>query len=106
MIVNSNDFDKNKLNKIQHILKNKGLKLNEQKKNYNKKFSKGIFPAKSKWNDGKYGGRENREKLELSMEFQKKKKENKFLKKNIISKEHFYDITYKNNHIKRNKSIE
>ena len=106
LTVNSNDLDKNKINRIERILKNKGLKLNELKNNYNKKYSKGIFPAKSKWNDGKYGGRENREKLELSMEFQKNKKENKFHKKNIISKENFYDITYKNNNSKRNKSVE
>jgi hypothetical protein len=106
LIINSNDFDKSKLNRIEKVLKNKGLKLNEIKNNYNKKYSRGIFPAKSKWNDGKYGGREAKEKLQLSMEFQKKEKQNKFHKKNLISKNNFYDITYKNNNIKRNKSME
>ena len=106
LIINSNDFDKSKLNRIEKVLKNKGLKLNEIKNNYNKKYSRGIFPAKSKWNDGKYGGREAKEKSELTKEFQKKEKENKFHKKNLISKQHFYDITYKNNNIKRNKSME
>lgn len=103
LILNSNDVDKTKLDKIGRILKSKGLKFNELKNNYNKKFGKGIFPAKSKW-DGKFGGRENNEKLKLSLEFQKNKKENKFMKKSVISKQHFYDITYKNNQIKRNKS--
>ena len=106
LVLNSNDIDTNKFHKIERILKSKGLKCNELKNNYNKKFSKGIFPAKSKWNDGKYGGRENLEKLELSMEFQKKKKENKFHKKIVISKQNFYDVTYKNSQIKRNKSTE
>ena len=91
------------MDKIGRILKSKGLKFNELKNNYNKKFGKGIFPAKSKW-DGKFGGRESNEKLKLSLEFQKNKKENKFMKKSVISKQHFYDITYKNNQIKRNKS--
>jgi hypothetical protein len=45
------------------------LKFNELKNNYNKKFGKGIFPAKSKWDDGKFGGRENNEKLKLSTKF-------------------------------------
>ena len=103
LILNSNDVDKTKLDKIGRILKSKGLKFNELKNNYNKKFGKGIFPAKSKW-DGKFGGRESNEKLKLSLEFQKNKKENKFMKKSVISKQHFYDITYKNNQIKRNKS--
>ena len=103
LILNSNDVDKTKLDKIGRILKSKGLKFNELKNNYNKKFGKGIFAAKSKW-DGKFGGRENNEKLKLSLEFQKNKKENKFMKKSVISKQHFYDITYKNNQIKRNKS--
>ena len=103
LILNSNDVDKTKLDKIGRILKSKGLKFNVLKNNYNKKFGKGIFPAKSKW-DGKFGGRENNEKLKLSLEFQKNKKENKFMKKSVISKQHFYDITYKNNQIKRNKS--
>ena len=103
LILNSNDVDKTKLDKIGRILKSKGLKFNELKNNYNKKFGKGIFPAKSKW-DGKFGGRENNEKLKLSLEFQKNKKENKFMKKSVISKQQFYDITYKNNQIKRNKS--
>lgn len=106
LVLNSSDIDSNKFHKIERILKSKGLKCNELKNNYNKKFSKGIFPAQSKWNDGKYGGRENREKLELSMEFQKKKKENKFHKKSVISKQNFYDVTYKNSQIKRNKSTE
>lgn len=106
LIVNSNEIDSNKLNKMQKILKNKGLKLNEITNNYNKRFSKGIFPAKSKWNDGKYGGRENLEKLELSMEYKRKKDENKFHKKNILSKNNFIDLKYKNNEIKRNKSVE
>ena len=103
LILNPNDVDKTKLDKIGRILKSKGLKFNELKNNYNKKFGKGIFPAKSKW-DGKFGGRESNEKLKLSLEFQKNKKENKFMKKSVISKQHFYDITYKNNQIKRNKS--
>ena len=106
LVLNSSDIDSNKFHKIERILKSKGLKCNELKNNYNKKFSGGIFPAHSKWNDGKYGGRENKEKLELSMEFQKKKKENKFHKKSVISKQNFYDITYKNTQIKRNKSTE
>ena len=106
LIIDSNEIDSNKLNKMQRILKNKGLKLNELKNNYNKKFSKGIFPAKSKWNDGKYGGRENSEKLELSMAYKRKKDENLFHKKNILSKNFFVDLKYKNNEIKRNKSVE
>ena len=106
LIINSIDLDKSKLTRIEKILKNKGLKLNEIKNNYNKKFSRGIFPAKSKWNDDRYGGRETREKKELSIEFQKKRKENQFNKKNLMSKQLFYDITYKNNNIKRNKSME
>ena len=61
-------------------LRSNKVKLNEIKNNYNKKYSRGIFPAKSKWNDGKYGGREAKEKLQLSMEFQKKEKQNKFHK--------------------------
>ena len=106
LIVNSNDLDKSKLNKIERMLKTKGLKLDELKNNYNKKYCKGLFPAKSKWNDDKYGGRENSEKLQMSMEFKKKEKENKFHKKYVISKQQFIDVTYKNNHIKRNKSME
>ena len=39
LIINSKDIDKNKLHKIERILKNKGLKLNEQKNNFNKKYS-------------------------------------------------------------------
>ena len=106
LILNSNDVDKTKLDKIGRILKSKGLKFNELKNDYKKKLGKGIFPAKSKWNDDKFGGRESREKLQLSMEHQKNKKENKFLKKSIITKQNFYDVTYKNNHVKRNKSVE
>ena len=106
LIINSIDLDKSKLTRIEKILKNKGLKLNEIKNNYNKKFSRGIFPAKSKWNDDRYGGRETREKKELSIGFQKKRKENQVHKKNLMSKQLFYDITYKNNNIKRNKSME
>ena len=107
LIVNSNEVNGHKLHKIERILKSKGLKLNELKNNFNKKYSKGIFPAKSKWNDGRYGGRENSEKLELSMEYKKKRDENKFHKKNILSKNNFVDITYKNNNtVKRNKSME
>ena len=107
LILNSNEVNGHKLHKIERILKSKGLKLNELKNNFNKKYSKGIFPAKSKWNDGRYGGRENSEKLELSMEYKKKRDENKFHKKNILSKNNFVDITYKNNNtVKRNKSME
>ena len=108
LILNSNDIDNNKFNKIEKILKSKGLKLNEVKRNYSKKCSSEIFPAKSKWNDGKYGGRESKEKLELSMEFQKKNRENKFHKKNLISKNNYFDVKYKNNNnnLKRNKSVE
>ena len=104
LILNSNDVDKTKLDKIGRILKSKGLKFNELKNNYNKKIGNSIFPAKSKWNDNKFGGRENREKLQLSMEHQKNKKENKFLKKSTITKQNYFDVTYKNNQIKRNKS--
>ena len=104
LIINSNDVDKTKLDKIGRILKSKGLKFNELKNNYKKKLGKGIFPAKSKWNDNKFGRRESREKLQLSMEHQKNKKENKFLKKSTITKQNDYDVTYKNNQIKRNKS--
>ena len=106
LILNANEVKSEQLYKIQKILKNEGLKLNEMKNNYNKKFSKGIFPAKSRWNDGKYGGRENLEKMELSKEFKKKNDENKFHKKNILSKNNFVDYKYKNNIIKRNKSVE
>ena len=108
LILNSNDIDNNKFNKIEKILKSKGLKLNEVKRNYSKKCSSEIFPAKSKWNDGKYGGRESKEKLELSMEFQKKNRENKFHKKNLISKNNYFDVKYKNNNnnLRRNKSVE
>ena len=108
LILNSNDIDNNKFNKIEKILKSKGLKLNEVKRNYSKKCSSEIFPAKSNWNDGKYGGRESKEKLELSMEFQKKNRENKFHKKNLISKNNYFDVKYKNNNnnLRRNKSVE
>ena len=100
LIINSKDIDKNKLHKIERILKNKGLKLNEQKNNFNKKYSGGIFPAKSKWNDGKYGGRENKEKFVLSMEFKKNTKENKFHKNSNFSKNNSFDFKYKNKPMK------
>ena len=108
LILNSNDIDNNKFNKIEKILKSKGLKLNEVKRNYSKKCSSEIFPVKSEWYDGKYGGRESKEKLELSMEFQKKNRENKFHKKNLISKNNYFDVKYKNNNnnLRRNKSVE
>ena len=106
LILNANDIDSNKFNKIEKILKSNGLKLNEVKNNFKKKSSNAIFPAQSKWDDGKYGGREAKEKLKLSMEFQKKNRENKFHKKNLISKDNYFDVKYKNNNLRRNKSVE
>ena len=106
LILNANDIDSNKFNKIEKILKSNGLKLNEVKNNFKKKSSNAIFPAQSKWDDGKYGGREAKEKLKLSMEFQKKNRENRFHKKNLISKDNYFDVKYKNNNLRRNKSVE
>ena len=110
VVLNSNDINSKKFKKIEKYIKNKGLKLDEVKKNFNKKFTRGIYPDKSKWCDTTYGGRESFEKAELTNKFKKDQKENKFHKKNFISKNNFYrDVKYKNNFEikpKRYKSVE
>ena len=110
IVLNSNDINSKKFNKIEKYIKNKGLKLDEVKKNFNIKFTRGIYPDKSKWCDTTYGGRENFEKAELSNKFKKAQKEKKFHKKNFISKNNFYqDVKYKNNFEikpKKYKSVE
>lgn len=108
--INLNDVNTNKFNKIERFIKKKGLKINEVKKDYHIKYTRGIYPNKSDWKDITYGGREKFEKLEISNKFQKDHKDNKFLKKNIISKINFYqNFQYKNNfeiRPKRYKSVE
>jgi hypothetical protein len=95
--INSKDINSYKFKNVEKIIKNKGLKLDEVKNNYNKKYTKGIFPAKSKWNDKKYGGREVFEKTEMSEKFKKDEQANKFKKKTILTKNNFYkDVKYKN----------
>ena len=98
IILNSKDINSNKFKKIEKYIKNKGLKFNEVKKSYNIKYTSGIYPKKSGWNDVTYGGREKFEKSEISSRFQKEQSEGKFHKKNLLSKTNFYkDIKYKNN---------
>lgn len=108
--INLNDVNSNKLNKIEKLMKKKGLKINGVKKDYHIKYTRGIYPNKSDWKDVTYGGREKFEKFEISSKFQKDHKENKFRKKDIMSKLNFYhNYRYKNNfHIspKRYKSVE
>lgn len=110
IILNNEDIKSKKFNIIEKYIKNKGLKLNEVKNNYNIKYTRGIFPNKTSWNDLTYGGREKFEKLEISSRYNKEKSEGKFHKKNILSKTNYYKgVKYKNNFEikpKRYKNVE
>ena len=109
IILNPNDINSQDYKNIQRIIRNRGLKLDEEKKNFHIKFTEGIFPEKTKWNDITYGGREKFEKLKINEKFDKERKEKKFYKKQLISKNNYYNYKYKNNleiKPKRYKSVE
>ena len=97
LILNSNDVKSNKFKNIERYFKREGLEANELKNNYHIKFTRGIYPNQSGWDDITYGGREKFEKAELSSRFEKDEKEKKFHKKNMVSKNNFANLKYKNN---------
>ena len=98
IILNSNDINSKKFKNVEKYIKNKGLKLDEVKKNFHIKFTRGIYPNKANWENITYGGREKFEKSEFSSRFEKEQKKNGFHKKNILEKTILYrDLKYKNN---------
>jgi len=95
--LNSNDINSKKFKKVEQLIKDKGLKLDEVKQNYNIKFIEGIFPENMKWNDVTYGGREKFEVAKIREKFDKDRKGNSFRKKQLISKNCYINNKYKNN---------
>ena len=95
--LNSKDIKSKKFKKIEELIKDKGLKLDEIKPNYNIKFTEGIFADNMKWNDLTYGGREKFEVAKIREKFDKERKGNAFRKKQLISKNCYSNYKYKNN---------
>jgi hypothetical protein len=95
--LSSNDINSKKFKKIEQLIKDKGLKLDEIKQNFNIKFTEGIFPENMKWNDLTYGGREKFEVAKIREKFDKKRKVNAFSRKQLISKNCYINNKYKNN---------
>ena len=97
LILNSNDVNSKKFKNIENYFKREGLEASEIKNNYHIKYTRGIYPNKSGWDNVTYGGREKFEKAELSSRFTKDEKEKKFHKKNVVSKNYYRNFKYKNN---------
>ena len=95
--LSSNDINSKKFKKIEQLIKDKGLKLDEVKQNFHIKFTEGIFPENMKWNDVTYGGREKFEVAKIREKFDKKRKVNAFSRKQLISKNCYINNKYKNN---------
>lgn len=95
--LNSNDINSKKFKKIEQLIKDKGLKLDEIKQNFNIKFTEGIFPENMKWSDVTYGGREKFEVAKIREKFNNERKGNAFRKKQLISKNCYINNKYKNN---------